>query len=81
MQSDSTNFVCKDNLIASRSFCCPENSTSRECQRDYCSTNANTTSMKLYACPYESHSCSTETPNIVVQAGKNSSVKTTRWFE
>ena len=52
-----TNYICKDNIRDTASYCCPNGSTSTACKRNFCSGNALTTSMKFYACPYEPKMC------------------------
>lgn len=55
--SSTSNLVCKDNFKETRSYCCLTTDTDRMCQRDYCSPNATTTSMKLQSCPYIAKDC------------------------
>ena len=52
------------------SYCCPVGSTSRSCQRDFCSPKALTTSMKFYTCPYEPRACGSSTSKLVAEMGK-----------
>eukprot|EP00347_Sterkiella_histriomuscorum_P021819 403332654 len=75
--STSTNFICKDNTVDTRSYCCASTSTTdRACQRDVCSNNLQTTSMRLYTCPYEVKACGGSDPDQIVQLGKNYSIVT-----
>ncbi|CDW73743.1 UNKNOWN [Stylonychia lemnae] len=53
----TTNFVCKDNTVDTSGYCCASTDTTRQCKRNVCSNNVNTTSMKLFACPYETKVC------------------------
>jgi len=54
------NWACKDNVKESRSYCCLEDvddAGDKECNRNFCSTDAPTDAMKLYACPFISSHC------------------------
>ena len=67
---NSTQYACKDNVGETISYCCPVNSTSRSCQRDFCSPKALTSSMKFYVCPYEPRACGSSTSKLVAEMGK-----------
>ncbi len=63
---NTANGVCKDNLGESISYCCPaKGSTSRSCNRDFCSPKALTTSMRFYTCPYEPRTCGSSTSKLI----------------
>ena len=54
----NTGFVCKDNSIDFRSYCCDAGEENLlGCQRDQCSGSAQTTSMLSAFCPYQYKVC------------------------
>ena len=61
-----TGFVCKDNVVDFRSYCCATGETSAGCKRDYCSNQAQTASMRLTFCPFQWKSCSTPQSEIQI---------------
>ncbi len=80
-QNISTNFVCKDNFLETRSYCCSNaQKTNRQCNRDVCSTTANTTSMKFYSCPYEPKMCGSTVSKLAAEIGKIYTVQTSSLF-
>ena len=50
-------YVCKDNIVDYRSYCCDMGEISTGCNRDYCSLDAQSLSMKAAFCPYRYKVC------------------------
>jgi hypothetical protein len=62
------NWICKDNIVNTRSYCCLEGEdmeNDKECDRDFCSTDALVDGMKMYACPYIYQKCGNRSPEIL----------------
>jgi hypothetical protein len=72
---NSTNFICKDNLGESVSYCCPAGNKNLSCTRDFCTGNAITTSMKWYTCPYEQRTCGSTSSKLVAEYSINKTIE------
>jgi len=78
------NWACKDNVKENRSYCCldgVDEADDKECDRNFCSTDASTNSMKLYACPYISSHCGRPKSGITAIYDTPEIVKTTSAFD
>ena len=62
----STGFVCKDNVVDYRSYCCSKDEDSIGCKRNYCSNAASSQSMRPAFCPFQYKICGTDSSNIAI---------------
>lgn len=62
----SNGFVCKDNVIDYRSYCCAKGDTTLGCTRDFCSTQSKTLSMISTFCPYQYKVCGRGSSRILL---------------
>lgn len=75
--SDSSNYICKDNTVDTQSYCCGSTETSvSACKRDICSPSLQTTSMKLYTCPYETKVCGGVDPDRSATLNSSTTIAT-----
>lgn len=64
--------MCRDERSLSSGYCCDPGETSRACvSRDFCSNQAQTISMQMTACPFNSKTCAGTTSNIVLRGINN----------
>lgn len=78
------NWVCKDNVKETRSYCCLEgidDAGDKECNRNFCSTDAPTDAMKLYACPFISSQCGRSKAAITAVYDESVFVSTSSSFD